>query len=449
MGTNLLPSLDSDTMQLPDAVRDRIAANLADPATPEGAVLAAAVPRLQLAGRWYGFLGDSITNGSSASNFAYSFSSQAVQMVGHLLALPGFVEAGVPGQTSANMLARLPQFVATGIDAAVILAGTNDASQGIPVDQYASNMTQIITALRKAGVPTIVVTVPPRGSSTAAAIVTATDAYNTWLRIHVPLLGARLADAHAGLVDTTTGYLKVGYDSGDGTHPNNAGHQIIATAVARQIRDASLSRKPRGLVVGKTSTNLVADPLSARSSAGDWFEMTGNTAGVTISFAADTSGELPAGRWTQWEFDATAAGGLRRFTVPNITPPAAGTRLVVAAHLQLEDVTGGWEAHVADGSAGLALNVLNANSGAGIATALQRTIGIRRTDAAGVYDIGPVAFPFDMPAGVTSMMLVFYLTLPTGDRVRLRAGAVGVLNATALGLASEFTYPLAPINSPA
>ncbi|WP_416264860.1 hypothetical protein ACNANV_14205 [Curtobacterium flaccumfaciens pv. flaccumfaciens] len=72
--------------------------------------------------------------------------------------------------------------------------------------------------------------------------------------------------------------------------------------------------------MGKTSTNLVADPLSARSSAGDWFEMTGNTAGVTISFAADTSGELPAGRWTQWEFDATAAGGPRRFTVPNITP---------------------------------------------------------------------------------------------------------------------------------
>jgi len=226
-------------------------------------------------------------------------------------------------------------------------------------------------------------------------------------------------------------------------------HQIIATTVARQIRDASPSCKPRGLVVGKTSTNLVADPLSARSSAGDWFEMTGNTAGVTISFAADTSGELPAGRWTQWEFDATAAGGLRRFTVPNITPPAAGTRLVVAAHLQVEDVAGGWEAHVADGSAGLALNVLNANSGVGIATALQRTIGIRRTDTAAVYDIGTVVFPFDMPAGVTSMMLVFYLTLPTGDRVRLRAGAVGVLNATALGLASEFTYPLAPVNSPA
>lgn len=82
---------------------------------------------------------------------------------------------------------------------------------------------------------------------------------------------------------------------------------------------------------------------------------------------------------------------------PEHHAPAAGTRLVVAAHLQVEDVAGGWEAHVADGSAGLALNVLNANSGVGIATALQRTIGIRRTDTAAVYDIGPVVFPFDMP----------------------------------------------------
>ncbi|PZE26244.1 SGNH/GDSL hydrolase family protein [Curtobacterium sp. MCLR17_042] len=43
MGTPLLASVDSDTKQLPGAVRDRIAANLADPATPEGGVLADAV----------------------------------------------------------------------------------------------------------------------------------------------------------------------------------------------------------------------------------------------------------------------------------------------------------------------------------------------------------------------------------------------------------------------
>lgn len=42
MGTNLIPSVDSDTKQLHDDVRARIAANLADPATAEGAAILAA-----------------------------------------------------------------------------------------------------------------------------------------------------------------------------------------------------------------------------------------------------------------------------------------------------------------------------------------------------------------------------------------------------------------------
>jgi lysophospholipase L1-like esterase len=43
MGTNLIPSVDSDTKQLPDAVRARIAENLADAETPEGAAIVVAV----------------------------------------------------------------------------------------------------------------------------------------------------------------------------------------------------------------------------------------------------------------------------------------------------------------------------------------------------------------------------------------------------------------------
>jgi lysophospholipase L1-like esterase len=486
--------VDRQTLLPATQVRQALAAVLSDPSTPEGAAVADASvglpfdeesgfytpaaagpiapidadtqlfpesvlralrsaiqtgrPQL-LPGRRYGFLGDSITNGSSASNFAYSFSSQAVQMVGAMTALPNFVEAGVPGQNSGNLVARLAQFIANGIDGAVVLAGTNDAGQAVAVADYAANMTKIISTLLRAGIPPIVVTVPPRGSSATASVVATTDAYNMWLRIHVPLLGGRLADAHLGLVDQATGYLKSVYDSGDGVHPNNAGHQVIATAVARQMRELSGVRKPRGLVVGKTAANLVDDPLSARSSAGNWFEFTGNNAGVAITFADDASGELPAGRWTQWEFDATAAGGVRQFAIPNLVAPAAGTRLIVTAHVQVEDVAGGWESHIASGTASLSMNVLNANSGAGITTALQRTIGLRRTDAPKVYDIGPVVFPFDMPSGVTSMALVFYLTLPTGDRVKLRAGAVGLLNATALGIDSEFAYLATPTSDPA
>jgi len=40
MGKPLIPSVDSDTKQFPDVVRERIAENLADPTSPEGAVIA-------------------------------------------------------------------------------------------------------------------------------------------------------------------------------------------------------------------------------------------------------------------------------------------------------------------------------------------------------------------------------------------------------------------------
>lgn len=43
MGTPQIPSVDSDTKQFPNAVRARMAQNIADPSTPEGAALAAIV----------------------------------------------------------------------------------------------------------------------------------------------------------------------------------------------------------------------------------------------------------------------------------------------------------------------------------------------------------------------------------------------------------------------
>lgn len=400
-------------------------------------------------GRFYGFLGDSITNGSTASNFAYSFSAQAVQMVGATVALPGFVESGVPGQVSAAVLARVDAFTATAVDAAVLLVGTNDAGQGVTLDQFASNVTAIITALRAAGISPVLCTVPPRSGAATATNRDLLEAYNLWIRVQGPLLGARIADVHSVLVDTTTGYLAAIADSGDGVHPNDLGHQRMAMVVARQMREISNTRRPRGVVVSKTARNGVADPLSARSNAGDWFEYTGNNTGVTISIVPDTFAELPAGQWTQWDFDATAAGGRRLFSIPGIPNGAAGEKLVVAAHVQIEDTSGTWEAHVAAGTASVGLSVVNADTLQGVSAPMSKTAGIRRTDNPAVYDVGPLVVPFDAPSGVTTLALIFYVTLPTGDHLKLRAGAVGLINATQLGAASQFAYPQDPIYSPA
>jgi lysophospholipase L1-like esterase len=438
--TKLIPTFDSDTLSFPTSVTAAMTKLFKSQQS---------VRSQQNPGRFWGFLGDSITNGSNASNFAYSFSSQAVTMVGATIALPGFVESGVPGQTSSAMLARVNDFIATGIDAAVLLAGTNDAGQGVTPTQFATNMTAIIKALRAESIPVVLCTTPAQGSSATAAARLLVEAYNTWIRISGPLLGARIADAYAVTADTTTGILAANKDSGDGVHPNDLGHQNIATVVARQMKDITNAKRPRGIIVSKTAGNGVADPLSARANAGDWFEFTGNNTGVTISFVTDIFAELPAGRWTQWDFDAAAGGGVRRFAVPGIANGTAGNRMVVASHVQIEDVSGTWEAHVAAGTASVGMSIVNADTLAGVTSPVGKTIGLRRTDNPAVYDVGPVVFPFDAPSGVTNLAIIFFVTLPTGDRVRVRAGAVGVLNATQLGIADQFAYSMVPINSPA
>lgn len=73
MGTNLLPSVDSDTKQLRDDIRARIAANLSDPATVEGAAVAAALdsggsPRTNVSGN--AFLGAAVALVEGNQSFA-------------------------------------------------------------------------------------------------------------------------------------------------------------------------------------------------------------------------------------------------------------------------------------------------------------------------------------------------------------------------------------------
>ena len=60
-----------------------------------------------MAGLRWAFFGDSITNGSTASAFSSSFAPQAITMAGHLVARPDSIEAGTPGETSAQVLARV------------------------------------------------------------------------------------------------------------------------------------------------------------------------------------------------------------------------------------------------------------------------------------------------------------------------------------------------------
>lgn len=71
-----------------------------------------------------------------------------------------------------------------------------------------------------------------------------TQAYNGWLSLYCPTAGVHLIDLYAALGDSTDPTKlsdgsngQVNYDSGDGLHPNLAGHRVIAELIVAKLQD--------------------------------------------------------------------------------------------------------------------------------------------------------------------------------------------------------------------
>lgn len=424
---------------------------------PLGSEIAAVRGPAQVAAglRW-AFVGDSITNGSNASNFGYAYMPTAIQSAGGFVARMDSIEAGTPGDTSAQLLARMDSIVSTRHpEAFVVFIGTNDANQAVPLATFAANLTAIIGKAKAAGAAVALATTPPQGSGRSAVIHQAVLAQNAWKRTFGPSFGCHVADVFSELVDPATGYLAAGYDSGDGLHPNGLGHARMSLPIAKAMQRARNLSAPVGLVRANAAAsigNMVADPLNLNGTTyfQGWFEWPGGTGTApTYSKVADASGFLPAGSWTQMDFDATAAGGTRRLSTPALSAThwTAGDKLLLTAHVQIEDVTGTW---VADAAAGTGQAVVQIVNQAGTAlnpggTVFARTPGVPQEN--GVYNIGPVLWPFTVPAGTTGLNVWFSLVLPTGKRVKMRVGDPGLMNLTRLGMADVFDWGYTPVNT--
>lgn len=403
---------------------------------PTGAGAAGAV------GRKWAFVGDSIINGSSAANFSYSVAPLAIQTAGNLVARTDSIEAGVAGENTIQVLARFDALVTAGAEGFVILVGTNDAGQAIPLTTTISNITSMVTRAKAAGSPVVLCTIPPRGSSASTAIQRATQAINLWIRTVGPTLGCEIADCFTPLADTTTGYLAASMDSGDEVHPNSLGHYHMSLSVSEAMRTiAGRPTAASGLVtsVSPGSCNLVSDPLGTRVSpiTSPWSEYPGGTGTApSYSMVSDSSGILPAGRWAEQDFNASS-GGVRRLVTPTISSGfAVGDILLLTFHAQFTDVTGNWVAHNMDGTTTFGATVVD-QSDAGITNGrvLGRNPGVFNGTS---YDLGPQAVAFVVPSGVTAMKVWFSMVVATGDHVKMRIGSVGLLNLTTMSATTLF-----------
>jgi lysophospholipase L1-like esterase len=158
-----------------------------------------------------------------------------------------YINRGISGQTTAQMLVRFRQDV---IDlqpkAVVILAGTNDIAGNTGptrIEDIEANYTSFAELARDAGIAVVFSSVLPVHNYTPESqeffVQRPTEKIvelNRWLKTYCAAHGCIYLDYFSAMVDKT-GLLRKDLAK-DGLHPNQAGYTLMAPLVEAAIRQA-------------------------------------------------------------------------------------------------------------------------------------------------------------------------------------------------------------------
>lgn len=138
--------------------------------------------------------------------------------------------AGVPGDETAGMLARLDRDVLRLRPQVVfVMGGTNDMHRGRPVAATDANLTAIVDRLQARGVRVVLFTLPPSNRTPGRVA-----AENAGIRRVAAEQRVRLVDVYARL-GRSDGRWQPGL-SYDGVHPSPAGQHVMAEQTLRTLR---------------------------------------------------------------------------------------------------------------------------------------------------------------------------------------------------------------------
>ena len=134
------------------------------------------------------------------------------------------INAGLSGETSAGGLTRIDWILRQPIDVFVLELGANDGLRGLPLDQTRDNLQAIINKVR-AKYPDVKIViagmlVPPNMGPDYTA---------SFRKIFPELAKKNNATLIPFLLQDVAGYEKL--NLGDGIHPNEEGHEIVARNV--------------------------------------------------------------------------------------------------------------------------------------------------------------------------------------------------------------------------
>ena len=163
----------------------------------------------------------------------------------------GYVDRGISGQTTPQMLLRFrPDVIAHKPRAVVILAGTNDiaGNTGATTDEeIQGNLASMAELAVANGIKVILASVTPvseyhvnpnAAPQTTARPMARIRAINEWIKAYAAAKGHVYLDYFSAMVDEK-GLLKADL-SGDDLHPNEKGYQIMGplaeAAIARALK---------------------------------------------------------------------------------------------------------------------------------------------------------------------------------------------------------------------
>jgi lysophospholipase L1-like esterase len=419
------------------------------PAALSGTYVSQSASRMLLGGHRWAFFGDSITNGSGASNAIYAWPALAIDMLGAAARLD-YVEAGTSGYRAYDVLNYMPTVFSTysDIGGVALLIGTNDSNNGTPISisTFGARITAIHQLCKARGIPLVLGTVPPKGSTaTGSASRLAILGYNAWIRRYAAANHIEVAEVFGALADGTTGDIVSTYNADD-VHPNNAGHLRIAQAFAKAMLRTTGPQQAYYHHSGFTGYSLIANPMMTGAiGAGQptgWFEQPGGSGNAaTYTTVADTTGTLvgPA----QWmEMDVTGTAVRRMATAVDFTGVSVGDVVALSGLIHVEDFSGTYEADTASHATSVVGDLRN-QSPSTIKTLCEYNTGIdlgTRILASGnrLWQLGPFLAPITVPASTTDFNMWISVTAPSGKRYKVRASGFDVINLTALGLATAY-----------
>jgi acyl-CoA thioesterase-1 len=160
--------------------------------------------------------GDSLTFGTGAAE-AESYPAQLESMIGRRV-----VRAGVPGEVTAQALARLPAALDEHAPRLLLLCiGGNDFLRRLGNPQAERNVREMVKLARSRGVAVMLIGTPEPGFTVSPPAFYSSIAKEFRLPYEEGIIGQVLKDAS----------LKA-----DPIHPNASGYRVIAERVADQLK---------------------------------------------------------------------------------------------------------------------------------------------------------------------------------------------------------------------